>query len=163
MKFYIANILCSAFALLLYSNFRLGVTCFLRVKKKSRKFIKKNKKGYLNYWTYKSIHDKIGLGYIFYLNIILLVLTLLYTFVSVCFGWVKFLSLSIAICNALLCVAQIPAVIFSDIYFNLDYYNCKFVILAKSKAGRGFHSSFKDLIEIFALLAFAVYNITMAA
>lgn len=161
MNFYICNIICAIFALFVYVSFRFGVDSYLRVHKNSKSFIRKNKKGYLNYWTYKKINDEIGLGYIFHLNILLLSLTFLYSLISVCFGWVDFLSLPIAVCNVILCICQIPAIIFSDIYLNLEYYKKKFVILTKNKSGRGFHSSFYAIIEVFGLLAFAVYNITL--
>ena len=162
MNFYICNIICAIFALFIYVSFRFGVDSYLRVHKNSKSFIRKNKKGYLNYWTYKKINDEIGLGYIFHLNILLLILTFLYSLVSVCFGWVDFLSLPIAVCNVILCICQIPAIIFSNTYWNLEYYKKKFVILTKNKSGRGFHSSFYMIFEILGLLSFAVYNISLA-
>ena len=137
---------------------------FLRVNKNSKTYIKKSKKGFLNYWIYKQINDDVQLGYIFYLNISVLVLTLVYVFLSVCFGWIKALNLPIAICNAILCVAQIPAIIFSDAYWNLEHYKKKFVILAKNISyndgkWHGLHSSFYAIIVILGILAFAIYNI----
>ena len=162
MNFHIYNVICSMVALFIYVSFRFGVDSYLRINKNSKTYIRKNKKGYMNYWIYKKINDEVGLGYIFHLNIFLFALTFLYSFLSVCFGWVKLLCFPIAICNVLLCIVQVPAIIFSDIYWNLDYYKKKFVILAKNKGGRGFHSSFYTIIEVFGLLAFAIYNITLA-
>ena len=162
MNFYIFNIICAIFALFVYMSFRFGVDSYLRVTKNSKTFIRKNKKGVLNYWIYKKINNEVGLGYIFYLNIVLLVFTILYSFFAICFGWAKILQMPIAIINALLCTAQIPAIIFSDAYWNLDYYKRKFVVLAKNKSGRGFHSSFYSIIEVLGLLAFAIYNIFSA-
>ncbi len=162
MNFYAYNIICAIFAVFLYMAFRSGVYSYLRVNKNSKTFIKKNKKGYVNYWLYKKIHSEIGLGHIYTLNIFLLTLTATYFCLAICLGWAEFLSLPIAICNALLCIAQIPAIIFSDIYWNLEYHKKKFVVLAKNKAGRGFHSSFYAVIEVIGLLAFAIYNISLA-
>jgi hypothetical protein len=138
------------------------VDSYLRVNKNSKTFIRKNKKGYANYWLYKKIHSEIGLGHIYTLNFFLLILTATYFFLAICLGWAKFLSLPIAICNALLCTVQIPSIIFSDIYWNLENHKKKFVILAKNQAGRGFHSSFYAIIEVVGLLTFAIYNILLA-
>ena len=167
MNFYVYNIICAMVALYIYISFRISITSYLRINKNSKTYIKKSKKGFLNYWIYKQIHDDVQLGYIFYLNISVLVLTLVYVFLSVCFGWIKVLNLPIAICNAILCVAQIPAIIFSDMYWNLEHYKKKFVILAKNityndDKWHGLHSSFYAIIGILGILAFAIYNIYLA-
>ena len=125
---------------------------------------KEKQKSFLNYWIYKQINDDVQLGYIFYLNISVLVLTLVYVFISVCFGWIKILNLPIAICNGILCVAQIPAIIFSDMYWNLEHYKKKFVILAKNityndDKWHGLHSSLYAIIGMLGILAFSIYNI----
>lgn len=159
MNFQIYNIICAMFATFVYISFRFGINSYLRVNKNSKTYIKKSKKGCLNYWIYKKINDEVGLGYVYYLNIFLFILTFLYLFLSVCLGWIKVLFIPIAICNSVLCIVQIPAIIFSDKYWNLDYYNKKFVVLAKSESGRGFHSSFYAIIEILGILMFAVYNV----
>ena len=167
MNFYVYNIICAIVAIYIYISFRISITSYLRVNKNSKTYIKKSKKGFLNYWTYKKIKDDLRLGYIFYLNIAMLTLTLVYAFLSVCFGWIKILNLPIAICNVLLCIVQIPASIFSDMYWNLEHYKKKFVILAKNityNDGKwhGLHSSFYAIIEILGILAFAIYNIYLA-
>jgi len=116
----------------------------------------------LNYWLYKKINSELGLGRIYYLNIFLLVLTLLYCGTVFILGWIELLSLPIAICNAALCLAQIPAILFSDIYYNLEYHKEAFVVLAKNRPGRGFNSSFFTVFGACLLLAFAIYNFWLA-
>jgi hypothetical protein len=96
------------------------------------------------------------------LNIALIVLTPLYFILAVGFGWLEFLSLPIALCNLMLCAVQIPAIIFSSIYWNLEYHKVKFVVLTKNKSGKGFYSSFYTIFEICGLFAFAIYNILLA-
>ena len=167
MNFYVFNIICAMVALHIYISFRISITSYLRINKNSKTYIKKSKKGFLNYWTYKKINDDLRLGYIFYLNIAMLTLTLVYVFLSVCLGWIKVFNLPIAICNAILCVAQIPAIIFSDMYWNLEHYKKKFVILAKNIIYNNgklpeLHSSFYAIIGILGILAFAIYNIYLA-
>lgn len=162
MRFYVWNILCAMVSIIMYASFRMGVNSYLRFNKKSKTYIGKSKKGYLNYWLYKKIDEEVGLGYIFYLNFFLLILTAFYSFLSICFAWVELLSLPVAICNAILCAFQIPAIIFSDSYCNLNDYARKFVVMEKRKFGRGYHSSFYAVFEILLILAFAVYNISLA-
>ena len=162
MSFYLYNVICAVFALFIYISFRFSVDSYLRVNKNSKTFIKKSKKGFLNYWIYKRINDEIGLNYVFCLNIILLILTALYFCVTICFGWIELLYMPIAICNAMLCAVQIPTIFFSDIYWNLECYKKKFVILRKNKSGGGFRSSFYAIIEAIGLLVFAIYNISLA-
>ena len=161
MNFYVYNVICAMVAIYIYISFRISITSYLRVNKNSKTYIKKSKKGFLNYWTYKKINDDVQLGYIFYLNISMLVLTLVYVFLSGCFGWAKILYLPIAICNMLLCIVQIPAIIFSDVYWNLENYNKKFVVFERNKGYRGFHSSFYTIIGILGILSFAIYNICL--
>ena len=71
MSFHICNVICSIIALFIYISFRFGVDSYLRVNKNSKTYIRKSKKGYLNYWTYKKINEDIGLGNIFHLNVFL--------------------------------------------------------------------------------------------
>ena len=162
MNFYICNIICAIVALYVYITFRISITSYLRINKNSKTFIKKNKKGCANYWLYKKIHSEIGLGHIYTLNIFLLILTPTYFCLAICLGWAIFFFMPIAICNALLCVAQIPAIIFSDMYWNLENYKKKFVIFERNKGLRGFHSSFYAILGILGLLTFAIYNVYLA-
>ena len=48
-------------ALFIYISFRFGVDSYLRVNKNSKTYIRKSKKGYLNYWIYKKINEDIYL------------------------------------------------------------------------------------------------------
>ena len=78
MNFHIYNVICAMVAIFIYISFRVSITSYLRVSKNSKTYIKKSKKGFLNYWIYKQINNDIQLGNIFHLNISLLILTLLY-------------------------------------------------------------------------------------
>ena len=44
MGFYIFNITCAILSFCIYISFRIGITSYLRVNKKSKTFIRKNKK-----------------------------------------------------------------------------------------------------------------------
>lgn len=162
MSFYAYNIICAVFAVFIYISFRFGVDSYLRVNKNSKTFIKKNKKGYLNYWFYKKIHAEVGLGRLYTLNILIFILTIVYFFVAICLGWVKALSMPIAICNAILCVVQIPAIIFSDIYQNLECKKSAFIVFRIDKETKKIESSFLIVFGICLLLFFAIFNILLA-
>jgi len=162
MNFYIYNIICAIFAIFIYMAFRFGVDSYLRVNKNSKTFIKKNKKGYANYWLYKKIHLEIDLGLIYPLNIVLIVVTLLYFILAIGFGWLENFFLTIALCNLILCAIQIPAIIFSDIYQNLECKKNAFIVFRIDKETKKVESSFVTVLGICLLLFFAVYNISLA-
>ncbi len=159
MDFYLLNILLSFVSVGLYVSFRIGVNPYLRLNKISKNFIKKKTKGFRNYWFYSSLKQE--LGYIYYLNFILISGTVTYLLLAVTLGWSKVLHFPIATLNALLCTVQIPALIFSDINCNKDEYGTPFIIWRKSRSGR-WYSSIQDIIVILALIAFAVYNFWLA-
>ncbi len=162
MNFHIYNVICAIFALYIYITFRFGVNSYLRVNKNSKTFIRKNKKGFANYWIYKKIHEEINLGYIYYLNLLLLVLTAMYSIVAISFGWAGLMRIPIAILNLILCCVQVPSMIFSNIYDNYECYGQPFIVLRKNRAGRGFESSIFNIGCIIAMVAFSIYNFTLA-
>jgi len=163
LSFYLWNAIYVILSLFLYVYFRCGVSDYLRFRKKSRSFLRKNKKGLRNYWLYEKIHAEIDLGYVYYLNLLLLAFTLLYSILTVTLGWLRPLSLTIAVCGALLCALQIVAVIFSNVYYNLVNYGKAFVVIAKdinpfNRNALGLHSSLFTVLEIGGLLTFAIYS-----
>ena len=95
MNFYALNIAYAFICLFIYVSFRMGIGSYLRYKKNSKTFIRKNKNGFLNYWTYKKLHKEINLGYVYYLNLILVILTPVYFLVAISFGWSDVMRLPI--------------------------------------------------------------------
>ena len=67
--FYSLQIIFSLYSLLLYANFRSGIFHHLRLRKISKTAIRKNQKGFLNFWFYRDIHKNYGLRLIYGLNI----------------------------------------------------------------------------------------------
>lgn len=159
MDFYWLNILLSFFAAILYASFRSGIYAYLRLSKNSKTFIKKSKKGFLNFWFYKKL--KRELGYAYHLNLTLFFGTVAYTLIALSLAWIEILHLPIAIIYALLCTLQITTQIFSDINYNKHEYGTPFILWRKGKAGR-VRSSIQDIIVIIGLIAFAVSNIWLA-
>lgn len=157
MNFYALNIAYAFICLFIYVSFRMGIGSYLRYKKNSKTFIRKNKNGFLNYWTYKKLHKEINLGYVYYLNLILVILTPIYFLVAISFGWSDLMRLPIGILNLVLICPQAISMVFSEIYHNYEYHKRPFVILAKNNGARGFKSSLFNYGCILATVAFAIY------
>lgn len=161
MDFYTCNLILSFFALLIYFMFRFGVDDYLRYAKNSKTYIRKSKKGFADFWLYKRIHSEKGIGYVFYLNILLLGLTTVYVIFAVSCGWIEIMQIPVSILSIALCIVQVPSLIFSNIYLSLYYYGVKLVILRKLSS-RGFYSSLYIIIEICGIIAFTVYSFLLA-
>ena len=160
MDFYLLNIICALFAAMLYIfSFRSGVYSYLRINKNSKTFIRKNTRGYANFWFYKNL--KPNLGRIYYLNLILLFGTAAYITVALSLAWIDILHLPIAIIYALLSAVQITALVFSDINSNKQEFGTPIVIWRKSSCGRA-RSSIGDLLAIIGLVALAIANVYLA-
>ena len=159
MDFYFMNVLCALFAALIYVIFRSGAYSYLKINKNSKTFIRKNTKGYANFWFYKNL--KPNLGRIYHLNLILLFGTAAYFIIALSLAWIDILRLPIAIIHALLCVVQITALVFSDINSNKQEFGTPIVIWKKSSCGRA-RSSIGDLLAIIGLVALVVANVYLA-
>ena len=159
MDFYFMNVLCALFAALIYVIFRSGAYSYLRINKNSKTFIRKNTRGYANFWFYKKLKQE--LGWIYNLNLILLFGTAAYLIISLSLAWIDILHLPIAIIYALLSAVQITALVFSDINSNKQEFGTPIVIWRKSSCGRA-RSSVGDLLAIIGLVALAVANIYLA-
>lgn len=129
------------YSIFTYFWFRSGIYDYLRLSKISKSFIRKNRKGVINYWFYTQIHKQRPLGYLYYLNSIFLILILLYIFFVIIFGIFNFGKLIIIFLTVSLCIIEIPASIFSARYDALAEYGDSFVLLAKRKESSGYYSS----------------------
>lgn len=161
MTFYIGSIIYATLSLFFYVNFRIGVNSCLRYTKNSKTFIRKNTKGMRNYWLYEKIHKEIDLGYIYYLNWMLLILCPLYFLLAVSFGWADAMQIPIAILNILVCFALFPSLIFADIYTNYEDYGQAFVLLKPGRF-RGYHSSLYTLLGLLGMVAASAYLFYLA-
>jgi hypothetical protein len=139
----------------------MSVNSYLRHRKKSKTFIKKSKKGIANYWLYKKLHNEINLGYIYYFNLLLLVITPLYFVIVVSLGWLDVMALPIAVLNLLLCGIQVPSTVFSHIYDNYETYGQPFILLRR-RYNNGYDSSFVIFCCIVIMVVFSIYNFTLA-
>ncbi len=70
--------------------FRSGVQNYLRSRGVSKSRIKKLKKGGLrNYWWYADLHEELGLGAAYWMNILFTVLFFAASMMTVFFGWLR--------------------------------------------------------------------------
>jgi hypothetical protein len=115
-----------------------------------------------NYWLYKKTHQEVNLGYIYYLNWALIVLTPLYLIIAVSLGWWNIMRIPIAILAFLLCGVQVPAYVFSDIYDKYENYGQPFILIRKRKFGRGYDSSISIVLCPIFLLVYSIYLFTLA-
>lgn len=158
--FYLTAIFTALYNLLLYAFFRSGIYDHLRLSKMSKTYIRKNRKGLKNYWLYSEIHRQHPLGALYYLNIIFLTVTLCFTLLTLLLGYIKALQPVILVCAAVVCLVEIPCVMFASVS------NCRtecgrpFVLWAKRKYSQGYFSSLFDMLSwvLTALLVFSCYT-----
>ncbi|MBP3555335.1 MAG: hypothetical protein J6K63_06795 [Clostridia bacterium] len=160
MRFYGWNILYVIISIFLYITFRFGVEHYLRYTKNSKTFIRKNQQGFWNYWFYLKMRSELNLFY--WLNALLLPLTLAYLVLTVSLGWLSFMQIPIAVLSALLCIVQIPSVLLSGKYDNLWYHGKVFLWLRRNPAGGGWDSSLFHIVGLLGIVAFVIYNICSA-
>ena len=89
---------------LFYFFFRISMGMLLRRKKCSNAFVKKNMHGKLNYWWYKSIHQKIGIGGIYHLNVFFTIGFMFCFLLHIVIGWCVPINVLISVILGSLCI-----------------------------------------------------------
>ncbi len=149
--FYIMNLILLLLFLIELGFLRNGIHAKLRLSKHSKNYIRKNTKGFLNYWIYKQLNKDHTLGTIYYINTVYLLSLLVFTLVSLCVGFLDFMKIPI------LCISVVTAIIgmictaYASIYCSKADYGKSFVLLAKAKnqpKGKMFSSLFEWLFAI---------------
>lgn len=146
----------SIFSLLFYGYLRSGIYSHLRLRKISKTAIKRNLKGFRNYWFYRDVQKNYGLGWIYRLHLAYFwgwIFHLSMALLAVALSWMK---LPVLICSCLLALLEIPAVVFASINENREEFGTGFVLLAKCKDTKKFRSSLIDLFA-WSFTAFFVY------
>ena len=143
--FYFYSIVIVLYNLLLYAIFRSGIYDYLRSSKMSKSNIKKSRKGLKNYWLYCSINRQQPLGILYGLNYIFLAATVVFTAFAVSAGFIKALQPILFFLSVILCIIEIPASITASIHSDNAEYGKPFVLLAKRKDTKGYHSSLFDM------------------
>jgi len=144
--FYGATILIVLINLFSYFSFRSGIREFLRLKKMSKTNIRKNKKGFKNYWFYQEINKIKPLGWMYYANIIYFFLTLFYTVFALSLGYIKSLQPVFFAISILLCIVQIPTTAASEYYSNLYTFGTPVVLCRRYPDTRRYLSTPLDYV-----------------
>ena len=118
MRFFILNLVILSCCGFIYFHFRSGVYAYCKISKMSSTYIRKNKKGVLNFWLYSQLHKQGNLGILYYLNIIYLFLLTIFL-VAFSLSWVSFLKIPVIIIGLLLSTASIPVFTISLYYTNI--------------------------------------------
>ena len=154
--FYFYCIVIVLYNLLLYSIFRSGIYDYLRFSKMSKSNIKKNRKGFKNYWLYRMINKQTPLGILYSLNYVFLISTAIFTVLAITIGFIKMFRPIVFVCSILLCLIEIPSIILASIYSNKTEYGKAFVFLAKRRYMGGYSSSLIDMFS-WVVTAFFIY------
>ena len=154
--FYFFMIVIAFYNLLLYAIFRSGIYSYLRLSKMSKTYIKKNRKGFINYWLYHSINKQNSLGVLYGLNLTFLIATITFMIFAITLGYIKILQPILFALSIVLCIIEIPCAIIASIHSNSEDYGKPFVFLAKRKHIRGYTSSLIDWLS-WSITALFIY------
>lgn len=125
----------------LYAIFRSGIYSYLRLSKMSKTYIRKNRKGFINYWFYHAINEQNPLGILYGLNLTFFIATATFMLFSILLGYIKALQPILFVFSIVLCVIEIPCMIISSIHSDREEYGKPFVLFAKRKYYGGYTSS----------------------
>ena len=142
--------------LLIYAIFRSGIYSYLRLSKMSKTYIKKNRKGFINYWLYHSINKQNSLGVLYGLNLAFLIATITFMIFAITLGYIKVMQPILFALSIVLCIIEIPCAIIASIHSNNEDYGKPFVFLAKRKHIRGYTSSLIDWLS-WSITAIFIY------
>lgn len=115
----ITNLIFILICLWSYLCFRSGVYSYCRIQKRSKTFIRKNRKGKKNYWLYSQLHEKCNLGYLYYGNLIFLIVFAIYMFLLM-FSWISWMRIPVILTALLLGIIQIPNTFYAMQYSNRE-------------------------------------------
>ncbi len=131
--FYTMNFFLLVLFLIELAFLRSGIYAKLRLSKRSKTYIRKNSKGFLNYWTYKQINAEEPLGVIYYLNIAYLLCFVIFALVALGLGFLEVMKLPILVISAATAVVGMVCTIYASVYSSRADYGTGFVLLAQAK------------------------------
>jgi len=154
--FYTLQLILVLYNALLYAIFRGGIYDYIRLSNRSKTYIKKHRKGVKNYWFYTEINKLNSLGKLYYLNIIFLCYTVLFSAVTITLGYINAVQHFLLIASIGLLFIQIPATTTASIYYSRMEFGKSFVLFARNKETKRLHSSLIDILA-WILTAFLIY------
>lgn len=137
MNFYLLNVFFILLNIFFYLLFRIGINSKFRLMHMSKTFVRKNKKGLINYWFYRKLYQQRPFGPIYYINILFLCSLLIYAVVSLLFGWLAHMRFWVILTALIMCVIEIPSHAMAIGYNNLESFGRVIVFFDREKvAGR---------------------------
>lgn len=157
MTFLVKNLILLLSSIFIYLYFRGAIFTYFRMSNISKSSIKKHQHGIWNRLFYTQLHKKNMLGNLYYLNITYLCLVLTFS-VIVVFSSVSFLQIIIVALGMLLGIAMIPVWIVSLMYYNLEQFGRKFVLIRIYKSNDFKRRGISSILDwLIGLLPLAVY------
>lgn len=155
--FYFFGIVIVFYNLLLYAIFREGIYSYLRLSKMRKTNIKRNRNGLKNYWLYQSVNRQTPLGKLYYINIVFLIFTAVFSIFTLALGFIRNLQSIVLILSISVCIVEIPATVLASVYSCQAEFGKPFVLIARRKDTGKFYSSLIDMFS-WCVTAFLIYN-----
>lgn len=157
MDFFLINLFFLFISLYAYIYFRCGIGAYCKLRRMSKTFIRKNKKGAANYWLYKQLHNQKNLGSLYYINYIFLIGLAAFTLVFA-FSWIEWMRIPLIITGIVLGLIEIPAIFEAMVQINRKEFGKPFVFfrVVRGYNGRRWHSS-TALDWLFCILPLVFY------
>ena len=162
VSFYFLYLLLLCLPPLYYALFRGAADIWLRQKRISKTMIRKLKKGKANFWWYQALHEKYGLGAIYFINRVFTVLYPTALLLHLIFGWIKIISVPTFFLSALCNLLASFMFMFSGCQFHKDAFGRPFVLLARLPGGK-YQSTLFDLFTAAVPLAVAYVQLKILA
>lgn len=158
--FYVVNLLTAGYALILYVMFRSAIYDWLRWERVSKSSLKKNRKGFGNYWFYRFFYRKQLPNHLYYLNVLFFASLALFLAAVIPFGYLDVMQRPIAYLSVVLWLSEVPCVVATTRIEAITQYGKSFVWWVKRKAGsHGYDSSVLTLSSALPPLLLMIGNI----
>jgi len=158
MTFLGLNAIFLAISILVYFLFRCGVDSYCVLKKMSKTFRRKHKKGWANRWLYVEIHQLRSLGMLYYFNYIFLISLAAFA-LMLPLSLIPLLRLPLLIIVVLFGLFQAVVLFQVMIYTNREEYGTAVIIFARRKTPRGFSTIFDWIFCLFPLVIYFIFLI----
>lgn len=123
----------------------------------SKTNIKKNRNGLKNYWLYQSVNSQTPLGKLYYINIVFLIFTAVFSVFTLALGFIRNLQPIVFILSISVCIVEISATVIASVYNCQAEFGKAFVLIARRKNTGKFYSSLIDMFS-WCVTVFLIYN-----
>ncbi len=145
---YLFNVILVVFFAIQLMHFRSGIYEYLRANR-SKTYMRKKRKGFLNYWIYRQINEEYPLGKLYYVNIVYLVSVAAFSALALCLGYLEIMKFPLYFISTVVSLIGVGGSLFGSAYCNQAKYGKKFILLRKRKSSGGYDSILVDLCLAF--------------